>query len=254
METLTFPSPSPVRFVVEFGSGELHVETADRPDSVIEIQVRKGPDPEVTHQAGPDGTTITISAKKTRRQDYEIRIACPTGASFEVTTGSADMVAHGEVGSIDFRAGSGDLVFQRAAGDVAVKVGSGDALGDVVAGSFTMHSGSGDVRMREIGGDLVVKTASGDVESGPLGGDASVTTVSGDVKIASLRTGEAFLRSVSGDVAVGIAAGTRVFLDLAATSGDVRSDLAPSEGPEGEGDTLELHAATVSGDILVRRA
>jgi len=74
------------------------------------------------------------------------------------------------------------------------------------------------------------------------------------VQISSLRSGEAHIRSVAGDVEVGVAAGTRVFLDLSATSGEARSDLAPSEGPAGEGATLELHAATVSGDITVRRA
>jgi hypothetical protein len=254
MDTLTFPSPAPVRFQIEFGSGDLHIQTDEREDSVLRIEVRKGPDPEVTHHTDDAGTTISIKARSTRRQEYAIEIGCPSGSSFDVGTGSADMVAHGEVGSIEYRAGSGDLVFQRALGDVAVKVGSGDVVGETVGGSFTMHSGSGDARVRDVGGDLTVKTASGDVEAGPLGGDANITTVSGDVRLGALRTGEAHLRSVSGDVAVGIAPGTRVFLDLAATSGDVRSDLAPSDGPADGGPSLELHAATVSGDILVQRA
>jgi hypothetical protein len=254
MEPMTFATPGPVRFVMEFGAGELHVRTGDRPDALVEIDVRKGPEPDVTHQESPDGTTITIRAPKSRRQEYGISIGCPVGASFDVTTGSADMVAHGEVGSVEFRAGSGDLVFQRASGGVAVKVGSGDALGEFVDGDFSMHSGSGDVRVAEVGGTLTVKTASGDIDAGRLGGDADVTTVSGDVRIGSLRTGDAHLRSVSGDVSVGVAEGTRVFLDLAATSGDVRSDLSPSDGPEGDGPRLALHAATVSGDILVKRS
>ena len=137
---------------------------------------------------------------------------------------------------------------------MAVKVGSGDAIGKSVGGSFTMHSGSGDVRLLQVAHDVTVKTASGDISTGPIGGDANVTTVSGDVEVASLRTGAAHLRSVSGDVTVGVAAGTQVFLDLSATSGEARSDLAPSEGPTGEGSNLELHVATVSGDIRVRRA
>lgn len=254
MDTLTFPSPGPVRFDIEIMAGEVHVQTSNRPDCAIDIDVRKGPDPDVTHSEDDRGTVITIRSPKTRRQEYRIEIACPEGTSFDLTTGSADLVAHGEVGSIGYKAGSGDLVFQRASGDVTVKVGSGDAVGDAVDGSFTMHSGSGDVRLGPVGHDLTVKTASGDVEAGPLRGDANITTVSGDVRIASLRTGTANLRSVSGDVAVAVEPGTRVFLDLAATSGDVRSDLAPSDGPTGEGPSLELHAATVSGDISVRRA
>jgi DUF4097 and DUF4098 domain-containing protein YvlB len=254
MDTMTFPSPGQVRFEIEIGAGEVQATASDRADTTVEIDVRKGPDPEVTHREGPDGITITIRAKKARRQDYAIFIACPEGTSFEITTGSADMIAKGEVGSIEFRAGSGDLFFQDARGDVAVKVGSGDAIGKSVGGSFTMHSGSGDVRLQQVARDVTVKTASGDISTGPIGGDANVTTVSGDVEVASLRTGSAHLRSVSGDVTVGVAAGTHVFLDLSATSGEARSDLAPSEGPTGESSNLELHVATVSGDIRVRRA
>jgi DUF4097 and DUF4098 domain-containing protein YvlB len=254
MQTMTFPSPGPVRYVIEIGSGEVQATASDRSDTVLEIDVRKGPEPEVAHEEGRDGLTIRIKAKKARRQDYAIMIACPSGTSFEIVTGSADMIAKGEVGSVEFRAGSGDLVFQDARGDVVVKVGSGDAIGHAVGGSFTMHSGSGDVRLHEVVRDITVKTASGDISTGPVGGDANVTTVSGDVEIGSLRDGEAHLRSVSGDVNVGVAAGTRVFLDLSATSGEARSDLTPSGGPEGEGNTLELHVATVSGDIRVRPA
>lgn len=252
MDTMTFAPPGPIRFVIEVGAGEIDVQATDRADVVLDVDVRKGPDPEVTHGEAAGGTTITIRARKTRRQQYGIRIGCPAGTSFEVHTGSMDMAARGEVGSIDFRAGSGDLVFERASGDIAVKVGSGDAVGEVVAGSFTMQSGSGDARVREVGGDLTVKTASGDIEAGRLGGDANVTTVSGDVRVEVLASGLTHLRSVSGDIAVGVATGVRVFLDLTAISGDVRSDLTPSDSPAGNAPSLELHAATVSGDIWVR--
>ena len=92
MDTMTFPSPGQVRFEIEIGAGEVQATASERADTTVEIDVRKGPDPEVTHREGPDGITITIRAKKARRQDYAIFIACPEGTSFEITTGSADMI------------------------------------------------------------------------------------------------------------------------------------------------------------------
>jgi DUF4097 and DUF4098 domain-containing protein YvlB len=254
METMTFATPGPTRFSIELHAGDIRVETSDVATTTIDIVARRGPDPEVTQSDGPeDGSTISIRSRKAKRQETGVTIRCPEGASFDVSTGSADLAIRGEVGDVDFRAGSGDMVFERARGDVSVKVGSGDALGDVVGGAFTMQSGSGDARVREVGTDITVKTASGDITTGPVGGDAHIATVSGDVRIGSLRTGDARLRSVSGDVEVGVVAGTHVFLDLSATSGEARSELEPSGDPGGAG-TLELHVATVSGDITIKRA
>ena len=59
MDTMTFPSPGRTRFVIEFGSGDLHVAASERENAVVDIDVRKGPDPEITHHADSDGTTIT---------------------------------------------------------------------------------------------------------------------------------------------------------------------------------------------------
>jgi DUF4097 and DUF4098 domain-containing protein YvlB len=71
------------------------------------------------------------------------------------------------------------------------------------------------------------------------------------VSIAQAATGRLNLKTISGDVAVSVAPGTRVWLDLSSTSGDAVSEL---DGSDGEGASLEIHAASVSGDILVRRA
>jgi len=62
---------------------------------------------------------------------------------------------------------------------------------------------------------------------------------------------------VSGDVRVGVARGTRVWVDAASVSGNLGSEL----GLEGEEATVEsdaevvpLHVKTVSGDVAVVRA
>jgi hypothetical protein len=62
--------------------------------------------------------------------------------------------------------------------------------------------------------------------------------------------------TASGDVSVGVAAGTGVWLDLNTASGSTTSDLAMGGGPsEGVREAaLEVRIRTASGDIDVHRA
>jgi DUF4097 and DUF4098 domain-containing protein YvlB len=81
-----------------------------------------------------------------------------------------------------------------------------------------------------------------------------VGSASGDVQLDAVRRGEVQLSSMSGDVRVGVAAGTSVWLDLSTASGRTRSDLTDlgPHGPGGRPD-LTLHVRTASGDIDLRR-
>lgn len=103
-----------------------------------------------------------------------------------------------------------------------------------------------------VGGGLVARTASGDVHVGRVGASVQATTVSGDIEIGSLSVGTTNLRSVSGDVEVGVERGAAVYLDLMSTSGDVSSELDDGDG--GATPDVELSVASVSGDVHVRRA
>ncbi len=256
MERTTFTTAGPLRIVVEIEAGDIRVQTDDTETTSVQVEASRGAQPEV-HQAEEPGGGSTIwvrsATKKRFRSDTDVAISCPHGAELDVTTGSAGVVVRGSVGALGYRAGSGDLVFERVDRDVSVKVGSGDVIGEHVGGALTMLGASGDVRVREVAGELTVKTASGDVSVGPVGGDVAITSISGDVTVGSVREGTVNIRSVSGDVEVGVARGTRVFLDLAASSGDTRSDLSRSDGVGDAPRMLELHVATVSGDIRVKR-
>jgi DUF4097 and DUF4098 domain-containing protein YvlB len=102
-----------------------------------------------------------------------------------------------------------------------------------------------------------VRGSSGDVRLGDVAGDLSVVAVSGDVTVLSLARGRAHLRSVSGQVDVGIARGVALRVDAESMSGTVHSDIVLSDDPEGsvgEGDpTVTLTVRSVSGDVLVKR-
>ena len=90
---------------------------------------------------------------------------------------------------------------------------------------------------------------------GDVSGDLSVVAVSGDVTVLSLARGRAHVRSVSGEVDVGIARGVALSVDAETMSGTVHSDIPLNDAPEGPaGDpTVELTVRSVSGNILVKR-
>ena len=62
------------------------------------------------------------------------------------------------------------------------------------------------------------------------------------------------MKTVSGDVVIGVAPGTSAFLDVSSKSGSTSSDLPVSDVPvDGSALQLEIRANTVSGDVRVRR-
>ena len=125
---------------------------------------------------------------------------------------------------------------------------------DEIAGQAGINTASGDVELRRVG-SAKVNSASGDVrieDSGPV--DAN--TASGDIRLRSVASGEVRLHSASGDLDVGIAKGSRLWVDAQSLSGDTSSELELEAAPSGDDDgpLVELRAQTMSGDISVRRA
>ena len=75
--------------------------------------------------------------------------------------------------------------------------------------------------------------------------------------MTALERGRLQLKTVSGDAAVGVVPGRRVWLELSSVSGRMRSDLddEPSGAEADAGPaTVSISARTVSGDVRVRRA
>jgi DUF4097 and DUF4098 domain-containing protein YvlB len=125
-----------------------------------------------------------------------------------------------------------------------------------IAGDATVKTVSGKVRIEAVDGAFTCQTVSGRVEVGRLGGSAVVRSVSGVVRLQSLREGQARFSSVSGDVEVGIAAGSFLDVDAGSVSGDLSSEvpLASVPGEAADGPTVVLRGKTVSGDVKVFRA
>ena len=262
MEPISFDTPDGLTAELHIAAGTIIVRSIESDQTVVHITGERSPD-DIRVECAPRGERghrLRVGSRDRKSfgfrgwdRDLRVELTVPIGSDLETETGSADLEIVGEVGSIAVRTGSGDVTFEDATGDVAVKAASGDVRGGDVTGSMTVHGASGDLNARSVGGALVCRTASGDLDVDRLGGDATVTAASGDIRIGSASRGTLSLKTVSGDIVVGVTPGTGVWLDLTSATGDAVSDLDGAADPA-PGATLEVHATAVSGDVRVRRA
>ena len=247
MRTETFTTPGAVELRLEVPSGNVEIETAETDETHVELEAR-GRDAEEYEreariEARPrgDGHEVTVDAGARRgllgfrEGEYRVRITAPKGTSVRATLASADIAGRGRFGEVEVDAASGDVQF------------------DDIEGHAKVNTASGDVELRHVG-SAKVNSASGDLridESGPV----EARTASGDVQLASVSSGEVDVRSASGDIEVGIAKGSRLWVDADTRSGETSSELELQTSPgDYDGPLVELRATTMSGDISVRRA
>jgi DUF4097 and DUF4098 domain-containing protein YvlB len=259
----TFETPGPVVLRLSIPEGDIEVVAGEDGAVLVEAtSVRGGQDAvdalriELAERAGRYEVTVEAPTGRfgaRRKHAVSVRVSCPEGAALECATASADIHGRGPLGDVQVHTASGDVSFEDVA-SLAMEAASADVVVREAVGDVAVKTTSGDVELRAVGGELVVAVVSGDVSVGAVGGDCRINTVSGDVELRELR-GSALVNAVSGDVELGIPPGLRLWLDLRSASGDVRSDLDPSDAASGgDAAAAELTVRTVSGDIRIRRA
>jgi DUF4097 and DUF4098 domain-containing protein YvlB len=246
-----FHTPDGVELDVTVPSGAIDVETVDGEESVVVLEG----DERLIDQTHvelhgrrlvvsfrgrkPFGITIAIGDFSFGSARLRVRTSVPHGADVKLATASADMNLTGRFATLETKSASGDLAIRgEVEGDAAVKTVSGDA------------------RLEQVGGSLRCQSVSGDVQVASVGRAVEVKTVSGDLRLGSVRDGDAIFTSVSGDIEIGIAAGSFLDVDAGSVSGDLSSDVPLSSSPDGNGDgpTVVLRGKTVSGDVKVFRS
>ncbi len=264
----TFDTPGPLALTIEIPAGEVVLEAVPGGRTELELE---GLDAESRRlldevrvelrDSGAGHELLVQAPKRTTwgfsfgRSGYTLRVRCPEGATVRVRTKSADVAGHGRLGSADVATASGDVALEQVDGDAQVKTASGDVEIGRVSGRATAHSASGDIELGSVRGRLAANTVSGDLSVADAGADVTVNTVSGDLELDAVREGAVQAQSVSGDVAIGVRRGSRVYLDCNTLSGDTSSELELSGEPVAEeGPLVELRAKTVSGDIRIVRA
>lgn len=259
-----FATPEPPRLRVRVPAGTITVEATDTDETTVELERLR--DDDVTREAIERATVeqrdgrIVVEIGKAgwgffgRSPQLAVRVRCPHGSSLDCDTASADVAASGRLGDVEVKSASADVFLDHVTGTLSVASASGDVRIDEVDGDGKVSTVSGDARIGAARGELTTTTVSGDVELGEAHRSLTVQSVSGDQRIRSIRSGDIQLKSVSGDVVVGVRMGTRLFIDAGSTSGDVRSELDVGDLPsDGDGTEASLRVKTVSGDIAVTR-
>ena len=185
------------------------------------------------------GITIAVGDFSFGGGRLHVRVRVPHGVKARLATASADMTLHGRFAALETKSASGDL-----------------AVNGEIESHAVVKTVSGDVRLGPVGGDVRIQSVSGDVGLRSTGGSLVAKSVSGDLRVESIRAGHAELTSISGDIEVGIAAGSSVDVDASSVSGDLSSEVPLASAPgEGEsGPVVVVRGKTVSGDFKVARA
>ena len=261
-----FDHPTPVTVVLRALGGVVDVVAEERDTVGVEVQPVGGA--EAARQAAADtvvtldGDTLLVQAPDAEhwrwRRTPQLRIAVrvPVGSSLTGRSASADIRVGGVLETVRLGVASADVELAEATGDVDLEGASGDLSVGRVGGSLRIRSLSGNLRVGDVAGDVSAETASGAIGIRSAGGSLRAVSASGDVAVGTLRQGQAALRTASGDVEIGVATGTGVWLDLESLSGRSVHDLAVQgpTPPDAAPTTLEVRVRTASGDIRVYRA
>ena len=283
----TFETPGGVCLSVEIHAGLVVVTSTATDRTVVSVQADAPGAEELVRQAtvecrpAGDRQLVTVKLPQVyglrllRRNAVTVRVEVPEGAQVAVATASANVEINGPVGEVDFKTASGDASIDDVAADVAAKTASGNITIGRVGGDIVAHTVSGDLRCSSVAGTATfsatsgnlelgaagrpveVKVTSGDVRLGELAHGAQVINVSGNVRVLALGEGTLKVRSVSGDVAVGVAKGVDLHVDVETATGLVHSDIALTDAP-GDGTRpearVDLSVRSVSGNVEIGRA
>jgi hypothetical protein len=264
-----FDRTEPVTVVLQLGGGAADI-TAAEDARTVQVTVTPIEDTEAARtvaeqtQVQMEHDVLSVRVPKSggwkwrRLPKVRVVVRVPAGGRLQAKAGSCDIRATGRYADTIINLGSGDGWVEHIAGDARLETASGDIGADRVDGALRIVSASGDIRVGDVTGDVAADCASGDITIRAAGGSLKAETASGDIEVGRITRGKAGLRSASGDVAVGVTAGTGVWLDLDTASGRTTSDLTMGEpadagSPELPTVTLELRVRTASGNIHVRR-
>jgi DUF4097 and DUF4098 domain-containing protein YvlB len=261
----TFPLTGPVLVNVDCAAGQIDVVSADAQTAEVELTPLR--DDEATREAianavvelrGDRELVVQVPRRGWsllgREPKVRVAVRVPHGCGLSFRTASAQVTATGTFADVRGKSASGDVAVSTAA-DLQVDTASGDIRADEVGGEAAVKTASGDITLGHVAGAVRANLVSGDLRVATADGDASVNGVSGDVELGAVTRGTVEVRTVSGDVVVGIRPGSRVHVDATSVSGDLRSDVPLDEAPGGEdGPLVDVRGRTVSGDLRVRRA
>ena len=241
MRTETFHTPGDALLRVRVPAGQVDIQTVDGETTRVELESEPEVESEATVEAHGSEVVVEIEERRlfflSRAPRARVRISCPHGARIAFKGVSANLAVRGRTGAVEAQSVSGDTEF------------------DHVDGTLEIKTVSGDVAVKTVAEGAAVRTVSGDIRIDQAEGPVTARTVSGSHRLGSVAEGSVALRSVSGDMLIGVRRGTRVWMDVKSLSGKTSSELPVGDQPlDGKGPTMELRANSTSGGIRITRA
>ncbi|MET9274734.1 DUF4097 family beta strand repeat-containing protein [Kribbella sp. NPDC003557] len=222
----TFTTPAPISATIDIIFGNIVVKASDRTDTVVEVRPTD-PDWELDVKAADevvveftDGRLQVKHPKlrsifSKRYGAVEVLIELPTGSDLHGYTAKGEYVVEGEIGSCELK------------------------------------TANGDIHVDKVTGNLRAKSATGHITVDTAGGDVNARTASGNIRVGTLGTGPVDLYTATGEVAIGVPAGTTPALDAHTSVGRVLNKVE-TDGPAVR--TVPVRARTHGGNITLTRA
>ena len=273
-----FATPEPITVSLDLAAGAVTVVASDREDTVVTVRPSdpgRAGDVKAAEETRVDLHDGTLTVERTTRfktltkSSADVTIEVPTGSSLR---GSAQgpLFSQGRLGTCSFTGRAGDVRIDEV-GRLEVRASAGSVVVGRALGTTDVVAAAGGVRIREIDGDATVKNSTGSTEIGTLTGSLRVNGAHGDVAIdrtlgdvtvksahGGIRVEEAVggslrLETSYGGIEVGVPEGTAAWVDASSQHGAVRNLLTGAAGPADGERTVEVHASTSFGEVVVRR-
>ncbi|MER8182365.1 DUF4097 family beta strand repeat-containing protein [Kitasatospora sp. NPDC094015] len=215
-----FAAPAPIAAVLDIPAGRVQIIAADRADATVEVRPA---DP------GKGRDVRAAAGAAVAYADGVLRVRTESGSQLFGPSGSVEVTLQLPAGSrVEGKAGAAELRVVGRLGDLAFD------------GAYRR------IKIDEAA-SVRLSAVDGDVEVGRLGGPAEIGTARGAIRIAEALGGSVVLRTESGDISVGAAAGVSAALDAGTGLGRISNAL------KNDGATaLDIRATTAHGDITAR--
>jgi DUF4097 and DUF4098 domain-containing protein YvlB len=230
------------------------IEVREGPPGSVEVTIdASDPDLVVVSQVGDAVSIRQESRWGFRPRSIRVFATVPPRAELELVSASGDIRITGSLGPTRVRSTSGSVELDAVA-RLELSTTSGDLRVRRVGGDCTVSTVSGAGSIESIEGSFTGSSVSGDLRVSYVGGDLRIGTTSGNIRVERCDGGDVTLKSISGDLSLGLPTGIRVDADLSTISG--RASLPDSEArATGEARRpVRLAVRTVSGDVTIRRA
>jgi DUF4097 and DUF4098 domain-containing protein YvlB len=283
MPEFEFATPEPILVSISLNIGRALVSAGDRTRTTVDVHPRDGGNAwdvttaELTRVDYRDGELVVDA---TRAQGLPgsgsvvVAVRVPSGSRLHADSLAADIHGTGGFGECAISTGCGHVRLDRTGplhlsaalgnvtvgsvvGGVEAVAGSGDITIREIDGAAEINRGTGNTRIGAAGGPVWVYADSGDLHIGRAHAGVEARAARGDIRVDDAVRGPLTLETASGSVEVGIAQGSAAALRLDAHVGTVYQALELLDGTApavGVAPTVEVHANTIIGDIVVRRA